>query len=59
MIDRQHGALIFECDTCSETYEPETKDFNEAWAKAKGDGWRATRVGDIWTHSCPQCEADA
>lgn len=59
MIDRQKGKLLFECDTCSEVFEPGTGNFEDGWNKAKAEGWKATKVGELWTHSCGQCEADA
>lgn len=55
MIDRQHGNLVFECDSCSETFEAESKDFNTAWSAAKAEGWTATKNGDFWLHGCPEC----
>jgi ribosomal protein L37AE/L43A len=56
MIDRQNGKLVWECDTCLETFEPDTGDFNEASAAAKRDGWKAAKVGDVWVHACPDCQ---
>lgn len=55
MIDRQNGDLVFECDTCGETLESGTSDFNSAWNQAKRDGWRAKKVGTEWVHECPNC----
>lgn len=55
MIDRQHGKLIFECDSCPETFEPETRDFDEAWSAAKAEGWTARKLGKDWLHGCPAC----
>jgi hypothetical protein len=55
MIDRQNGDLVFECDTCGETFESETSDFNSAWNQAKRDGWRVKKIGTQWVHSCPNC----
>jgi len=55
MIDRQKGDLVFECDTCGETYESATSDFSAAWNQAKRDGWRAKKIGSEWVHTCPVC----
>lgn len=55
MIDRQHGKLIIECDGCSEIHEGDSFDFNEVWTVAKQEGWRAKKIGDVWTHRCPTC----
>lgn len=53
--DRQHGKLVFVCDTCPETYEGESGEWNEVWAKAKDDGWRAVKMGAEWEHRCGRC----
>jgi rubredoxin len=55
MIDRQHGKIIFECDSCDETFDAETGDFNDAWAAAKRDGWRSRKIASEWLHGCPKC----
>lgn len=55
MIDRQGGDLVFECDSCSETLESETSDFNSAWNRAKREGWRARKIGTEWVHECSHC----
>lgn len=57
MIDRQHGKLIFECDSCSETFEADTDNFAEAWAEAKCEGWKTRKIADEWLHGCPRCGA--
>lgn len=57
MIDRQHGDIVFECDSCGiETLETKTSDFGAAWKMAKREGWRTRKIGTLWVHSCPQCE---
>ena len=56
MIDRQHGYILFECDSCGETFNAEkTGDFNEAWAAAKRDGWRTRKIAGEWIHCCERC----
>ncbi len=62
MIDRQHGYVVFECDTCGESFDSETSDFDSAWNQAKRDGWRAVKLPAIgirgeteWAHECPNC----
>jgi len=56
MIDRQGGKLIFECDSCNETFEwDDEQDFNGAWDAAKRDGWRAKKIANEWIHECPNC----
>lgn len=59
MIDRQHGKIVFECDSCPDCFEGETGDFNEEWAVAKAAGWSTRQVGKDWIHCCPKprCKA--
>lgn len=57
MINRQHGKLVFECDSCSEIFEADTDDFAEAWAEAKREGWRSRKIANEWLHGCPTCGA--
>ncbi len=55
-IDRQGGKIIWECDSCDETFEWEDRDsFSEGWAAAKRDGWKTQKIGNEWVHGCPQC----
>lgn len=57
MIDRQHGRILFECDSCPETFEGgKGETFEEVWARAKDEGWKARKVGHDWAHGCPECE---
>ena len=56
MIDRQGGQIVFECDSCDETLETGTEEFRDAWAHAQREGWRAKKIGTVWTHACPGCE---
>ena len=58
MLDRQKGRVVFECDSCEATTESDTGDFNEAWAAAKRDGWKARKIGADWVHACPDCNLD-
>lgn len=58
MIDRQHGAVIFECDNCSEVLETGEDDFMAALAVMRRENWKAVKVGDDWVHSCPECRSD-
>jgi len=55
MIDRQHGNLVFECDSCPETFEAHTDDFAEAWFEAKREGWTSRKIANEWLHGCPRC----
>ena len=55
MIDRQHGKIVIECDSCDETFDAGSDDFNETWNAAKRDGWRTRKTADEWLHGCPKC----
>jgi uncharacterized C2H2 Zn-finger protein len=56
MIDRQHGDIFFECDSCSEILTTNQADFNSAWNMAKREGWTASKIGSEWVHACPRCK---
>jgi hypothetical protein len=53
--DRQHGVMIFECDSCDETFEIGSDDFSATWMAAKREGWKAEKIGDEWVHRCKGC----
>jgi hypothetical protein len=56
MIDRQHGNLVYECDTCGETLETDTRDFDDARSQFRREGWHAQRNGsNHWEHRCGGC----
>jgi hypothetical protein len=57
MIDRQYGKLVFECDSCPETFGGDSDDFSAAWAAAKSEGWSSRKIADEWLHGCPKCGA--
>ncbi len=56
MIDRQRGEIIYECDGCDETIETGERDWPDAMACFRREGWRAEKVGEDWTHLCPRCQ---
>lgn len=51
--------LVFSCDGCPETYEPESNEFSVGWAEARGKGWVAVPVKGGWGHYCPGCASDS
>jgi hypothetical protein len=56
MIDRQHGKIIIECDSCDETFEGEPQqEFTDVWSKAKRDGWNTRQIAGEWLHGCSKC----
>ena len=58
MLDRIHGEIYFECDSCGDTLETDTKNFPEACTQLKSNHWRARKLSNtIWVHECPQCQS--
>lgn len=57
-ITRDGGEIVFNCDSCPEFVETGEEDFQEAFALAKRDGWRARKEGAEWVHDCPSCAED-
>jgi ribosomal protein L37AE/L43A len=56
MIDRQGSKIVWECDSCDETFDSEEgEEFATAWARAKREGWKSKKIGTEWLHGCPKC----
>lgn len=55
MIDRQHGAIVYECDVCDSVLDTGESEFSDALSQFRREGWKAERVGTEWTHLCPDC----
>jgi hypothetical protein len=55
VLDRQRGVILFECDSCDEVLDTETKDFDEALANLRRAEWSARKIGRDWIHGCPKC----
>ena len=55
MIDRQHGKILVECDSCDQVLDTETSDFDEARELMKREGWRIRKIAEVWLHGCPKC----
>jgi uncharacterized C2H2 Zn-finger protein len=55
MIDRQHGHIVFECDSCDEVFDTETDDFADALAMIKRDDWKVRKIAGEWIHCCGRC----
>lgn len=56
MMTRTHGKIQFECEGCSEVLDTDTPDFDEARETMKQENWRAYKFGEVWNHSCPECD---
>ena len=58
MIDNSDGIIAIHCDRCSEYYDPsgddppfesETDDWNAVWTRARQLGWRAVKLGPVFS----------
>lgn len=58
MLDRQKGKHVFECDSCADSLETGTGDFQEARQMLQDADWRSRKIGDVWSHYCPDCRDD-
>lgn len=58
MIDRQHGKIIIECDSCEAVFDNESNEWKDVWAMASREGWTAKKIGKDWVHGCPKCGVD-
>lgn len=52
------GEVVFECDTCGETFGYDGPDFARVWSAAKREGWTARKVGQDWVHKCNECNVE-
>ncbi|WP_439392362.1 hypothetical protein ACRQ5Q_22465 [Bradyrhizobium sp. PMVTL-01] len=55
MLDRQHGKFVVECDSCGDTLQTDTRDFEEAREVMRLNDWKARKIGRDWIHGCPEC----
>jgi hypothetical protein len=56
MLDRIHGEIYFECDSCGDTLETPAREFQEALVSLKVSKWKARKVCGEWLHECPDCQ---
>jgi len=58
MLDRQHGEVVFECDSCGETLTTGEDEFAQAMQLFRREGWRAVKddEDDTWQHYCMRCK---
>lgn len=56
MIDRQHGRILIECDSCDEVFEGEKdEEWATVWPAAKREGWSGRKIANEWLHGCSKC----
>lgn len=58
MIHRIHGKITFECDTCGENLDTESRDFEVARATMLESSWTCRKVGRDWIHTCDECSTN-
>jgi len=58
MVHRIHGLVTFECDTCGQQLDTETRDWNVALTQMRESGWSARKIGQDWIHACDECQND-
>lgn len=57
-MQRIHGEVSFECNSCGETFEMGSENFDITWNAAKRDGWTAKKIGNDWIHTCNECNEE-
>lgn len=50
--NRGTRAIKFECDVCSDIFDPETTDFSDAVVDLVLAGWRYKRINGVNRHLC-------
>lgn len=55
-VERQYGDIIFTCNTCDDTLETGTSNFDAALSALRQAGWYASKKGDTWIHVCHDCK---
>lgn len=56
MLDRQHGKIVFECDSCGEVFNTDTGDFHDAIVYLNAREWQFKYIAKIWCHYCRKCK---
>lgn len=57
MIERAYGKIELLCDDCGDgngVYDND--DFIEMMRDSKNAGWKTTKEGDEWVHTCSDCQ---
>jgi hypothetical protein len=55
MITRWAGDIAFECDRCGRELDTGTDEWIEALVELRSNEWKSRKVGEEWTHLCPDC----
>ena len=53
--EKNGGRWRFQCDVCPGALDTNIRDFHEAFAMAKGEGWIAFQRDGMWFHKCNGC----
>lgn len=55
MIHRERDAFVMECDNeCGESITVHGE-FSDLIHDAKAEGWKISKDGEDWRHTCPEC----
>ncbi len=55
-LSKDHGDLVFECNTCEATLTTNQAQFSAAMTLGRRNGWKAIKRGSVWEHACPKCQ---
>ncbi len=56
-LTQDHGDHVFQCDSCGETLETNTSNFDSARNALKRAHWKPHKnPQNEWRHYCPQCQ---
>lgn len=53
---RDHGKIIFECDSCTANLETDSSNFDIALEELWRHNWRSYRRNGTYEHRCSDCE---
>jgi hypothetical protein len=60
-VTYDHGDIVFQCDSCRETLETGTSNFDAARNLLRRAHWKPFRNsnprGDEWLHACAACQS--
>jgi Fe2+ or Zn2+ uptake regulation protein len=55
-IERYGPTFEVSCDSCPHTFDTDECEFAAAVRAVKEEGWRISKVGGEWIHTCPSCQ---
>lgn len=58
-IDRRREEIVVSCDSCPEILETDEEEFSAARTAMHTAGWKVSKGGSEWEHTCPACQEKA